>query len=351
MHPIVDKGTRLAAYLAGWFLIGLIMAITMQPLSADRSWWQSMATIVPLVVMYGLMSLPVWFLCRVFPLSRASWISTLTVMLAAGAVTGGAWMLLATGWSWLLGQWHDGFPEPSPVERPLLFAMSVVFYLLAAAVHYLIIAVETSRQVERRAFEMKWLAKESELRALRTQIDPHFLFNSLNSISALTARDPAAARRMLLMLSEFFRRSLKLGAERLITLEEEIDLCRQYLDIERVRFGDRLRVHIELEDGARGVLVPPLCLQPLVENGVRHGIAQLVEGGVVNVRARRQGSLVFVDIVNDTDDESRGSSGAGIGLENVRQRLENYYSGGAAIDAGKESGRFSVRVTVPAEAP
>lgn len=351
MHPIVDKGTRLAAYLAGWFLIGLIMAISMLPLSADRTWWQSMAAIVPLVVTYGLMSLPVWFLCRVFPLSRARWLPTLMVMLAAGAVTGGAWMFLATAWSWLLGQWQEGFPEPSPVERPLLFAMSVVFYLLAAAVHYLIISLETSRQVERRAFEMKWLAKESELRALRTQIDPHFLFNSLNSISALTARDPAAARHMLILLSEFFRRSLKLGAERQITLEEEFDLCRQYLDIERVRFGDRLRVDIELEEDARVVLVPPLCLQPLVENGVRHGIAQLVEGGLVSVRGRRHGSRVFLDIVNDTDVESRGSTGAGIGLENVRQRLDNHYSGAATIDAGKESGQFSVRITIPAEAP
>ena len=129
------------------------------------------------------------------------------------------------------------------------------------------------------------LAREAELRSLRTQIDPHFLFNTLHSISALTTADPPSARRMCVLLGDFLRDSLALGALDRITNDRELQLATRFLEIERVRFGDRLR--IDANSSANGTWrVPPLLLQPLVENAVTHGVAHLIEGGVIESRSR-----------------------------------------------------------------
>ena len=157
----------------------------------------------------------------------------------------------------------------------------VLLFWLSSLLHYLLAAFEQSRRAEARELGLEVLAREAELRALRAQIDPHFLFNGLQSISALTSADPAGARRMCLLLADFFRSSVRLGAEDAIRLEEEMAMVRAYLDIERVRYGPRLESEVVLEPGCGSCRVPPLILQPLVENAVRHGIRPLVDGGVV----------------------------------------------------------------------
>ena len=167
--------------------------------------------------------------------------------------------------------------------------VGALLFWLAAACHYLLIAFEASRDAETRAIELDLLAREAELRALRAQIDPHFIFNSLHSISALTASDPAAARRMCLLLADFLRETLRLGSNSRITLADELALAERFLAIEQVRLGARLQVTRETDPAGGDCLVPPLLLQPLVENAVVHGIAQLVEGGTIRLAATRDG--------------------------------------------------------------
>ena len=175
------------------------------------------------------------------------------------------------------------------------------------------LAVERWREAETRQLALQVLAREAELKALRTQIDPHFLFNSLHSISALTTVDPAGARRMCLLLGEFLRLSLKLGAEDRIPLAEEMALVDRFLGIEQVRFGDRLRASVTLDPGAAACEVPPLLLQPLVENAARHGVAELVDGGLIDERAVRRGDRVIVSVENPCDPDRRVRAGAGVG--------------------------------------
>ena len=129
-------------------------------------------------------------------------------------------------------------------------------YLLAGAVHYALLAMDASRRAEHRALELQVHAREAELKALRAQIDPHFLFNSLHSISALTGSDPAGARRMALLLGDFLRDSLRVGRHQRIALAEELRLLEQFLEIERVRFGDRLRAAWDIQDDSRSCQVP-----------------------------------------------------------------------------------------------
>jgi len=190
------------------------------------------------------------------------------------------------------------------------------------------------------------LAREAELRALRAQIDPHFLFNSLQSISALTTADPPAARRMCLLLADFLRETLALGARERIPLSSELALVRRFLAVEQVRFGDRLQVDIDAA-GAEACEVPALVLQPLVENAVTHGIAHMVEGGVVRIRAERRVASLVVTVDNPCDADRPPGRGTGLGLRNVRARLESAYGGEAFAQAEETGGRFIVRVELP----
>jgi len=192
------------------------------------------------------------------------------------------------------------------------------------------------------------MAREAELRALRAQIDPHFLFNSLQSISALTTADPASARRMCLLLADFLRDTLSLGARERIPLSSEIALATRFLAIEQVRFGERLHVDVTGSDGQE-CFVPPLVLQPLVENAVTHGVAHLIDGGIVRIDVARGATTLAITIENPTDPERPAGRGTGLGLKNVRERLRRLYDTEASLRVDEADGRFSARLDLPVE--
>ena len=179
----------------------------------------------------------------------------------------------------------------------IIFIAGLLLYLLSVAIHYLFAAAETSRDAERRVLEAEVAARDAELQALKAQLNPHFLFNSLNSVASLAATDPAGARDMCIQLGDYLRGTLKSGSG-LQPLGEELAQVRRFLRVESVRYGDRLRVAEEIDDRCLGVAVPPLLLQPLVENALKHGIAELVEGGEVRIGARCSGELLTVWVEN-----------------------------------------------------
>jgi LytS/YehU family sensor histidine kinase len=192
------------------------------------------------------------------------------------------------------------------------------------------------------------LAREAELKALRAQIDPHFLYNSLNSISALTGSDPAAARHMCLLLADFLRTTLRVSTQERITLAEELALADRFLSIEQVRFGPRLQVERHLDDEASECRIPPLVLQPLLENAVAHGIASLIEGGTIRLDVNRRDGRLLIAVENPRDPEAMPRKrGGGVGLENVRRRLSIVFGGAARLDAAAAADSFRVAMDLP----
>jgi len=191
------------------------------------------------------------------------------------------------------------------------------------------------------------LTREAELRALRAQINPHFLYNSLNSISALTMRNPEGARRMCVLLADFLRSTLNVSGHDSIRLADELALVDRFLDIEQVRFGSRLQVEREIDVAALECRVPPLVLQPLVENAVVHGIASRLDGGLIRVVVARNGDSVSLRIENPRDADSPEVTRTGVGLENVQRRLVAMFGGAARLRtlAGPES--FRAEVVLP----
>lgn len=199
---------------------------------------------------------------------------------------------------------------------------------------------------------LREMATRSELKALKAQINPHFLFNALNSISALTAIDPEAARRTLERLASVFRKTLLASEQGSVPLTRELELVDAYLDIERARFGDRMRVEHSIAPDAGDVEIPPLILQPIVENAVRHGISPSVAGGTVSIDARiADGSLVITvrdDGVGVSTDDLHDTMSTGYGLRSVRDRLNTRYGAGDWITIKSEPDRgMTVRLTIP----
>ncbi len=191
---------------------------------------------------------------------------------------------------------------------------------------------------ERHNAELAIQAQEAQVRALRYQINPHFLFNTLNAIAALVRDAPAKAEEMVVQLSDFFRRSLAVNPMEDVTLAQEVDLQRLYLEIERTRFPDRLRFEVELDDGSAEAKVPALLLQPLVENAVKHGVARSEGSTCIRIRARADGPDLEIVVENDALAEGPGSPGAKIGLQNVAERLRSRFGGEAGLVAEEIAG-------------
>jgi signal transduction histidine kinase len=182
--------------------------------------------------------------------------------------------------------------------------------------------------------EIRKLAAEAELRALRAQINPHFLFNALTTIGYLIQTAPERALGTLMRLSGLLRGVLKSGEE-LVSIDEELDLIEAYLDIERARFEDRLRVFIDVPWELRSIRIPALVIQPLVENAIKHGISECLAGGEVRISARLGEAEVLVSVVNTgvgtTDFAIESRQGHGLGLSNIQQRLQRYGAGASAV--------------------
>jgi LytS/YehU family sensor histidine kinase len=222
-----------------------------------------------------------------------------------------------------------------------------LLYVLSVAFHYLLTGLEEQRRIEMREMEVRVLSREAELKALKAQLDPHFLFNSLNSISSLCGSNPTSARTLTTLLAEYLRKSLRLGGTEAITLSEELELASSYLAIERIRFGPRLEVEQNIEEGVRGYRVPPLLLQPLVENAVTHGIGNLLEGGVVQIFAARDGDRVRIVVENRCDPDRPSRPGQGIGLANTRRRVTTFYGQAARVDVQEQADRFAIALSLP----
>jgi len=310
---------------------------------------------IPMALVGVGLLLPVRYVCRAVPLREASW-SRLVVTHGLGALfLSSAWVSIGAGLSRfaaLQGAEADGRgATPYQDYVPGLLAGGILLYILAASIHYTLIAVAASRRAEQQSLELAVLAREAELRALKAQVHPHFLFNSLNSISALTTSNPGQAREMCILLSEFFRRGLALGDRESISLEEELAVGRSYLAIEGLRLGRRLKVVETIDPASLACFLPPLLLQPLVENAIRHGIATLVEGGVLQLGASTDGQTLRLQVENPFDPESPTRPGVGLGLANVRKRLLVRYGEAATVEARRTEDRFQVSLALPAQGP
>jgi sensor histidine kinase YesM len=224
------------------------------------------------------------------------------------------------------------------------YADMLAYWASVGVIH----AIEYYRESRERALEATRLALEN----LRAQLQPHFLFNTLQSISTLIHRDQPAADRMLTDLSDLLRLSLRSSASQEVPLREEIGFLNRYLDIMRVRFGDRLVIAVDVAADVKDALVPSLVLQPIVENAITHGMADRPDIGHVTVRARRHQGELLLEVSDDGPGIPAGAptNGGGIGLTNTRERIARLYGAPARVDT-QMNGGCTVRIAIPLRIP
>jgi len=242
----------------------------------------------------------------------------------------------------LIAQWLlspaalPALPDPTAMIRNLLMAAIITLMLLRY--FYL--------QYQHREQERAWL--EARVAALQARIQPHFLFNSMNTIASLIGSDPERAEEVVLDLSELFRASLNTAGDRLIPLRDELQLCRRYLAIETTRLGERLRVEWTLSREADDVPVPPLTLQPLLENAVYHGIQPLTSGGTISIETELSRDRLYLLIRNPLPERGdRSHRGHQMALDNIASRLAAVYGSDAALKTSHDGERFTVTLRLP----
>ncbi len=224
--------------------------------------------------------------------------------------------------------------------------IGVLYYAVIMLIYYLIQYYQDLQEKLSNELELKSIIKETELKMLKSQINPHFIFNSLNSISALTLSSPENAREMIIKMSEFLRYSLAQDNEQ-ITLVEELKHINLYLDIEKVRFGDQLIFESSIDEECMDCNVPRMILQPLFENAIKYGVYESVEPVTISLICENKRNELFLTISNNFDPESVIKKGEGIGLTNINHRLELNYGRTDLMVTNVENEIFTVKLVIP----
>lgn len=305
----------------------------------------------PIWLFWALLTVPIVMLARRFPLDRTRLLGSVLVH----APTAIAVAVAAVSFQML---WYQAFnPYPLPGSSVgnwfwqyfrQYFVVGFMIYWASVGVYHAFANYVLFRQRELEASRAREQLSQARLQALRMQLHPHFLFNTLNSISALLEDEPAEARRMIAQLGDLLRASLRADVLHVIPLEDEIGFLRRYLDIERIRFGDRLIVSMRIEPDTGRAAVPSFLLQPLVENAIRHGIARREHAGHLWVSAQRHNGSLVLHVLDNGPGMPVKPAAQGIGLANTRRRLRELYGREQALAlCARPGGGLDVRVEIP----
>jgi two-component system sensor histidine kinase AlgZ len=339
MHPILQSWRRFVIWMAAWIPFGGIL-IMVASLSGHLSLWESALVMTPAVAVLSFVCLSPFYMCRTLPLRSAPRWKLVGNHVAAAVVLSGGVIAIGRFAASLLTPYFPSLDRRFSAAVPVSVVIVLMIYLMAVALHYAALEMEASRRAE-------VLAREAQLKALKSQVNPHFLFNSLNSISALTAIDPVEAREMCIRLADFLRTSLRLGERVTIPFSEEMALTTMYLEVEQVRFGGKLRLRREVDPACGDCDVPALLIQPLVENAVKHGIAMMEHGGEIFIAGRREHDLLRFTITNPFDPDAPSTGRNGLGLRNIRERLEARYGNAARMEVTVAESIYQVALTFP----
>ncbi|CAN7357813.1 sensor histidine kinase [Massilia sp. LjRoot122] len=339
--------------LVGWALCAAVFATQSHVASAVRGqpipWGGAFAAWSVWAGAWALLTLPILRLAARLPFERRAFWRPLAVH-AAGSVAATLFQMAVYAFAApLVGA--PGFSTDWSATYARLLATAFlpslsVYWVLTIAVQFLRLQ-QAVHERERRHLALEAQLAEARLLALKSQLQPHFLFNTLNSIDVLIGDDPAAARHMLRLLCGLLRKVLDKDDSREVTLREELDFIAAYLEIEQIRFADRLSYHVDAAPDLMEARVPSLVLQPLVENAIRHGVARRARPGRIVISARAEGGMLRL-AVTDNGAGLGGQIQWGIGLSNTRTRLQQMFGAGHAFDIGEHpGGGTAVSLAIP----
>jgi two-component system, LytTR family, sensor kinase len=300
------------------------------------------------MLLFGAIGLAVWFPLRYMQKGQNHILSVILDIVLTGVVTVAIWIFFSR---YLIRSFladkvaYDMFWSTTIVFR---VAAGLLLYSMTILTYYLFLSATRLAEKASGQSKLESLVKEAELKMLRSQINPHFLFNSLNSISSLTLTDPPKAHEMIIKLSDFMRYSLTSRDDHLVTLNNEMKSMRLYLEIEKVRFRERLVTEETIEPECLEALLPGLLLQPIYENAVKHGVYESIKTVSISTTAVKKDENLVITISNTIDTDSVVTpKGTGIGIKNVKARLDLFFSGKAELLIGRKEDMFTATIVIP----
>ena len=344
-HPFIANRRFLFIYLSVLIVVGIAIFLVLA-LNNPIPWGYAFADSFVNILLFGGMGLGVWYMVVYTDPDEMSRLQFLANHVAAALIFISLWLFVGGVIVHLFVQSpaYYGFYENSYPGRAWTCLM---LYVLLVLFYYLIVYYRNFREKVERTSQLESMVKESELKALKSQINPHFLFNSLNSIASLTMTKPERAREMVVCLSEFMRYSLKSRNEDMVSLNQELHNIELYLKIEKVRFGSKLVYHFDMDEGAGEFPVPNLILQPIFENAIKYGVYEAVDPVEIRLNAAVEDDFLVLDIENDFDPDTVPAKGEGVGLRNIGSRLRVMYGRSGLLDVEKRLNTFLVHLKIP----
>lgn len=343
-HPFL-KNRNFIPYLITWLLITAVFGFALYNFY-ELSWQAALVDSIIFHTLFMGLGLAYWFNVRYSSFEKSQIVNQMASHLAAAAISilVGVYLFKLIIMPLVHDEYYEEFLNAS---IPLRAALGVLYYAIVVLIYYLILYYDDLNQKSKRQSQLETMLKSSELEMLKSQINPHFIFNSLNSISSLTIIAPERAREMVVKLSDFLRYSLGKENDQMNSVEDEIKNIMLYLDIERVRFGERLKVEKEVSAEVKKFKLPNLILQPLFENAIKHGIYESLEEITIQLKAWKEGNLLKIQVSNEYDPNAVSRKGKGIGLKNVRERLSLIYGVSQLVEVSKTDGIFTIRLDIP----
>ncbi|MEI7595038.1 MAG: histidine kinase [Bacteroidota bacterium] len=344
-HPILSNKKTILIYSIFWFVIGVVHSHVLFRYYSF-SWIISMFDAFLFNTLFALIALGLWYAVKYngtdfkkpYSLFFSHSITAIVVVMV--------WFFIGqTIINFIVNNTnYTAFLRFSSAYRLII---GFTFYIGTIMFYYLIVYYNSlQEQVKKEAFLVSTL-KESELQILRSQINPHFLFNSLNSISSLTITEPTKARDMIIKLSDFMRYSLKNKDNRMVELSEELMNIENYMDIERIRFGNRIQFQQNITAQAMKAFVPSMIFQPLAENSIKHGVFSSSENVKVWLNADVKDDLLVITLKNEYEESNKSETGTGTGLSNIKRRMQLLFGSEDFVRIRIENNIFEVQISVP----
>ena len=344
-HPVLGSLKTKFLYIALWALIAVAHFAFMW-------YYNSFGIIIPLAdslvfnLLFAAIAIPVWYVVGNKP-DKPGFLNLLVNQLTSAMIALVIWIgvgILLLNLIFPDNKLYHSFLISS---IPWRIISGVFFYSTTVLAYYITIYYENIQERVKTEMQLRELVKQSELDMLKSQINPHFLFNSLNSISSLTMTDAVKAQEMIIKLSEYLRYSIAQPLSQLTTLGAELENIKRYLEIEQVRFGKKLVYNYEITETCKDMKIPAMILQPLYENAVKHGVYESTGPICVQTVAINENDALKITITNNFDPDAYIRKGSGLGLKNIRERLKLIYGNELLLKINKSQTTFEVILLIP----
>lgn len=345
-NPLLNNKTTLLIYVIIWLNIAVNHFLILH-LLLNLSVSYAVADASAYTFIYFLTGVGLWYPIKYMALDPIRGIRVLLNHLAGALLTSLFWIY--SGYFVIQSAVNLTELEKTFLDDSLLwrFNIGVLFYIVIVAIFYVIVYYNNFKDKLEHEKELESLVRDAELRSLKYQINPHFIFNSLNSISSLTVSNPNLAREMTINLSTFLRNTLSKNEQQMNMLSEEIENVKLYMQIEETRFGDNLEFAEEVAEECKKILMPNMLLQPLIENAIKHGVYESTEKITITLSCKLEKEYFLITVQNNFDPEAVSKKGKGIGLKNINNRLKLIYNQDNLLTFNKFENIFTVRIYIP----